>query len=117
MIHERKKIARIVEELTMFFFALGADRIQSGIEKEGQDVIIDFQANYSPENAHKLEQMEKELNCPKNDGMRDVYWELAGSGEPEATEQLLLIGMMIDKVQIQTEEGKVHLKLYRKQQE
>lgn len=117
MIHERKKIARIVEELTLFFFALGADRIQSGIEKDGQDVIIDFQANYRPENAYKLEQLERDLNCPKNDGMREVYWELAGSGEPEDTEQLLLVGMMIDRAQIRTEEGNVYLKLYKKQQE
>ena len=97
MIHERKKIARIVEELTLFFFALGADKIRSGIEEDGKNVVIDFQANYRPENEYKLEQMEKDLNCPKNDGMKDVYWELAGSGEPEDTEQLLLVGMMIDK--------------------
>ena len=86
MIHERKKIARIVEELTLFFFALGADKIRSGIEEDGKNVVIDFQANYRPENEYKLEQMEKDLNCPKNDGMKDVYWELAGSGEPEDTE-------------------------------
>ena len=39
MIHERKKIARIVEELTLFFFALGADKIQSGIEEDGKNVV------------------------------------------------------------------------------
>ncbi len=80
-------------------------------------MVIDFQANYRPENEYKLEQMEKDLNCPKNDGMKDVYWELAGSGEPEDTEQLLLVGMMIDKAEIRKEEGKVYLKLYKKQQE
>ena len=39
MIHEEKKTAKIVEELTLFFFALGADKIQSGIEKKGKDEI------------------------------------------------------------------------------
>jgi len=117
MIHERKKIARIVEELTLFFFALGADRIQSGIKEDGNGVVIDFQANYQPENEYKLEQMEKDLNCAKNDSMKDLYWELAGSGEPEDTEQLLLVGMMIDQVQIRKEEGEVYLRLYKTQQE
>lgn len=36
MVHEKKKVVKIVEELTLYFFALGADRIQSGIEKKGK---------------------------------------------------------------------------------
>ena len=36
MVHEKKKVVKIVEELTLYFFALGADRIQSGIEKKGR---------------------------------------------------------------------------------
>ncbi len=117
MIHEEKKTAKIIEELTLFFFALGADKIQSGIEKSGKDVTITFQANYHPDYAYKLEQMGEYLNCPKNDGVEDVYWELAGSGEPGETSQLLLVGMMIDKAQIKMGEGEVYLKLYKEQLE
>ena len=82
MVHEKKKVVKIVEELTLYFFALGADRIQY-------------------------------LNCPKNDGMEDVYWELAGSGEPGETSQLLLVGMMIDQAKIRLEEGEVYLELFK----
>ena len=117
MIHEEKKTAKIVEELTLFFFALGADKIQSGIEKKGKDVIITFRANYHPDYAYKLEQMENYLNCPKNDGREDVYWELAGSGEPGETSQMLLVGMMIDKAQIKMEDGEVYLRLCKEQLE
>ena len=31
MIHEEKKIANIIEELTMFFFTVGADEIETKI--------------------------------------------------------------------------------------
>ena len=49
MVHEKKKVVKIVEELTLYFFALGADRIQSGIEKKGKSVVITFRANYHPD--------------------------------------------------------------------
>ena len=80
-------------------------------------MVITFQANYHPDYAFKLKQIEKYLNGPKNDGMEDVYWGLAGSGEPGETSQLLLVGMMIDKAQIRVEEGEVYLKLYKEQLE
>lgn len=117
MVHEKKKIVKIVEELTLYFFTLGADRIQSGIEKKGKNVVITFRTNYHPDYEEQLQQLEKYLNCPKNDGMEDVYWELAGSGEPGETSQLLLVGMMIDRAQIRMEKGEVYLELFKEQLE
>ena len=48
MTHEEKKVAKIVEELTMFFFAIGADAMESGIRKEGSQVTITFEYKYLP---------------------------------------------------------------------
>lgn len=112
MIHEEKKVAKIVEELTMFFFAIGADEIESGIKRKGRQVVITFRSNYHEEFADRLNSLEK-LNQPKNEGVEDIYWELAGSGDPGETSQLLLIGMMIDKARIQLEPGIVNLKLFK----
>ncbi len=113
MVHEEKKIAKIVEELTIFFFAAGADDIRSGIKKEDKHVIIEFQSNYDLEYRDKLERMHQYLNEEKNEGMEDIYWELAGSGDPGETSQLLLIGMMIEKADVQIEGNIVKLKLYK----
>lgn len=113
MIHEEKKLAKIVEELTIFFFAIGADKIQSGIDKDGKNAVITFHANYKPEYESKLHSLDEYLNCQKNDGIEDVYWELAGSGDPGETSQLLLVGMMIDKARIRMEKEFVYLKLYK----
>ena len=45
--------------------------------------------------------------------MEDIYWELAGSGDPGETSQLLLLGMMIKKAEIEIDEKEVRLKLYK----
>lgn len=56
-------------------------------------------------------------------GMKTIIWSkdaldfgarLAGSGEPGETSQLLLIGMMIDKAEIEISDTRVELKLYKK---
>ena len=117
MTHEEKKVAKIVEELTMFFFALGADHIDSELTREGDHVTISFESNYLQEYEDRISSLDKYLNEPKNEGIEDFYWELAGSGDPGETSQLLLIGMMIDRAEIVKEEGLVRLKLYMEMQE
>lgn len=113
MVHVEKKVAKIVEELTVYFFALGADTIESKIHRQGKQAVISFLANYRPEYAGRLKHLDRYLNGPKNDGIEDVYWELAGSGDPGETSQLLLVGMMIDRANIRMEEGYVIMDLYK----
>ena len=90
MTHEEKKVAKIIEELTMFFFSVGADTIQSGIEKKNKEVVISFRANYDAAYKDRMEMLNHYLNEEKNEGMEDIYWELAGSGDPGETSKLLL---------------------------
>lgn len=113
MVHGERKIAKIVEELTVYFFALGADTIESKVHREGSRAVISFLANYKEEYAHKLGQLDEYLNGSKNDGIEDVYWELAGSGDPGEASQLLLVGMMVDGAKIRMEEGYVIMELYK----
>ena len=115
--HVRKKIGKIVEELTMYFFDMGAKQIESKIVKNGKVFEITFVADYKPENHDDLLCLEKYLNEPKNEGIEDIYWELAGSGEPGESSQLLLIGMMIDRARIDIRDDKVELKLYKEMKE
>lgn len=114
MIHEEKKVAKIVEELTMFFFTIGGNKMSSGIERIGDEVKITFRSNYKPEYAHSIEYLEEYLDEPKNEGIEDIYWELAGSGDPGESSQLLLLGMMIDRHEIKKTENEIELLLYKK---
>lgn len=113
MTHEEKKITKIVEELTIYFFAIGADKISSGIEKLEDEVRITFRSNYLPEFEHSTYTLEKYLNEPKNEAIEDIYWELAGSGDPGESTQLILLGMMIDRYEIKRYEQEVELILYK----
>ncbi len=113
MNHCKKKIAKIVEELTMYFFTFGADKIESKITVENEQVIIEFQSNYLQEFRQKLHSLDKYLNQPKNEGIEEFYWELAGSGDPGETNQLILLGMMIDRADISITDEYANLRLYR----
>ncbi len=113
MTHEEKKIGKIVEELTMYFFSIGADHISSTIDRAGKDVTIMMECNYLPEYKEDMNRLSEYLNEPKDDGVEDIYWELAGSGDPGESSQLLLLGMMLDKADVDITEDKVRLKLYK----
>ena len=112
MFEEQRKAAKIVAELTMFFLSVGADNVSSSIIKEKGQGTIRFRANYRPEDADKLEDLQS-LNAQRNDGIEDIYWELAGSGNFGETSQLHLVGMMIDRAEISIEDGFVNLTLYK----
>lgn len=113
MTYEEKKISKIVQEMNMYFFSIGADFIQSEIDKGDKNVVITFKANYKPEHEETISELDEYLNCLKNDGIEDVYWEIAGSGASDESSQMLLIGMMIDEAEIRLEDGFVYLTLIR----
>ena len=113
MTHEEKKTAKIVEEMTMFFFALEATYIDTRIERRKDQVVIRVEADFDPSYSDKLSHLDHYLNGQKNDGMGDIYWELAGSGDPGESSQLLLVGMMIDRADIELGADRVKLTLHR----
>lgn len=113
MVHEEKKIGKIVEELTMYFFSIGADKMSSSIERNGAMIKITFRSNYLPDHAHGIHTLEKYLNEPRNEGIEDIYWELAGAGDPGEGSQLLLIGVMVDRHEIKKYENEVEITLYK----
>lgn len=113
MYREQQMVVKIIAELNTYFLALGADHISSTVVKDGTHGTITFRANYNPDYAYKLQDLEKCLNEQKNDSYEDIFWGLAGTGEPGNSGQLLLVGMMIDKAQIRMEDGFVDMTLYK----
>lgn len=114
MVHEEKKITKIVEELTLYFFAIGGTEMNSQIKRDGNDVTITFSSNYKSEYKREIKKLEEYLNEPKNIGIEDIYWELAGSGDPGESSQLLLIGMMIDSHEVNKTKEHIEIIMHRK---
>lgn len=117
MTHEEKKVGKIVEELTMFFFSIGCDDIKTEIKRQENQVHILFESNYNPEYSHYLHRLKEYLNEPKNDGLEDIYWELVGAGDPGETTQMMLIGMMLDRAEVEITDETVILNLYKEMQD
>lgn len=111
MLHEEKKVTKIIEELTIFFFSIGGDDISSKIQCKEKICNITFRSNFKPEYEYKLDIVEKNLISHREEEVEDIYWELAGSGDPGETSQLLLIGMMVDKAEVIREDGSVTIRL------
>lgn len=114
MIHENKKLAKITEELSMFFFSIGGDDQLIRIKLRDGGAEIFFESNYKAEYSHKLESMDRLIHSERDDGVEDIFWELAGSGDPGESSQLLLVGMMIDKADVEILPEKVKLHLFKK---
>lgn len=112
MIHEQEKAGKIVAELSMYFMALGAKKVSSTIALEGDHGKITFESDYPPEKEEKLKELEC-LNQLRDNGIEEIYWELAGVGSHGDSSQLLLVGTMIDRAEISVEKGTVRLALYK----
>ena len=59
--NEEKKVAKIIEELTMFFFTVGADEIETKIQRQHHVDIIWISSNYNPEYKDELSYLEEYL--------------------------------------------------------
>ena len=113
MTHEESKVGKVVQELTMYFFSIGADKISSGIEKSEAGIKIVFRSNFSLEYEENIQYIEQCLNVEKNEGMEDIYWELMGSGDPGESSQLMILGNMIDSHEIHRYGNEIELVLYK----
>ena len=103
-----------MEELTSYFFSIGATMIESKIEVVENHMKITFRANYLPEYEEDIEYLRNCLdNDQKNDGIEDVYWELIGSGTSGESSELLLLGMLVDAFELQKLDNEVELLLYK----
>lgn len=73
-----------------------------------------FRSNYLPEYEEDIEYLRNCLdNDQKNDGIEDVYWELIGSGTSGESNQLLLLGMLVDAFELKKTDNEVELLLYK----
>ncbi|MBE6988929.1 MAG: hypothetical protein IJN37_09880 [Clostridia bacterium] len=114
MTHERKKLSKITEELMLFFYGIGGNDITFNVKLKGDDAVITFESNFDPKHRHAVEDMDRLLHSGHDYGVEDIYWELMGSGEPGETSQLLLVGMLVDKVDVTVNDDRVKVVMYKK---
>ena len=111
MRHEIKKIAKMVDELTTFFMGHHPKSLNIKIQDLPDKEIIKVEAEKLDHQEECISDLKQFLSYPRECEMEEYYWELAG--ETDSSEELGLVGTMIDEATIGYDEEKVVVELIR----
>lgn len=111
MRHENKKISKMVDELTTFFLEHHPKSLNIKIQDLPDRGVITVEAEELDEMEECIEDLKQFLSYPREREMEEYYWELAG--ETDGSEELGLVGTMIDEATIGYDEEKVVIELIR----
>ncbi len=116
MIHEAKKIAQIVSEILTLFLLNGAEnidiKVNTKISTNGRNteiIIIQYECDYEEE---FIEKIKYNLNTQRQYEIEGYYWQLVG--EDDSSDELHLVGAMVDKANVSKEGTDLHIQLLRK---
>ncbi|MBA1336356.1 MAG: hypothetical protein HPY66_2791 [Firmicutes bacterium] len=111
MKHNKKRIAKMVDELVTYMFSIGATDISINISDEVDSYRIRLESNYLNKYRKNLDKLQKYLNYDKQEEMEEYYWELAGDSDVDT--ELTLIGMMTDEAEIDYNDDRIKITLRR----
>jgi uncharacterized tellurite resistance protein B-like protein len=109
--HDKKRIAKIVDELITYFFSMGATDIDINLKDEKKCYKISLKCNYSSKDQRKFDKLIKYLKCAKQEEMEEYFWELAGDCDVDT--ELTLVGMMTDEAKIDYNDDEIEVTLIR----
>jgi hypothetical protein len=112
MIHEKQRITKIINEMTLFFFSMGATNISTNIRTEKEETVITLESNFKGDQKKNIEKLVKCMKIPKQEGMEEYYWGL--TGECNIDTELSVVGMMTDRTDMEIKGDQIKLILYRK---
>ncbi|MDK2799984.1 MAG: hypothetical protein PWP27_1717 [Clostridiales bacterium] len=111
MKHNRKRVSKIADELITYLFSIGATDINVNIQERKEDFKILITSNYKYNQKKKIDRLIKALKSPKQEEIEEYYWEL--TGDSDVGTELPLVGMMIDKAEIDLADNTLDIVLYR----
>ncbi len=114
MIHEKQRIVKIIDEMTLFFFSMGARDISTNISIQDRETVITLDSDFTGEQKKNIEKLIKCMKIPKQEGMEEYYWSL--SGECNIDTELSVVGMMTDKIEMEIKDNRIRLVLHREKQ-
>lgn len=116
MRHEAKKIAQIVSEILTLFLLNGAEnidiKVNTKITTNGQNteiIIVQYECNYDEEFIQKVKY---NLNTGRQNEIEGYYWQLVG--EDDSSDELHLVGTMVDEANVLKKGNDLHIQLLRK---
>ena len=111
MKHKRKRVMKIIDEITNFLFFIGSKKISIDYEENDEGFLITLEGNYKKDKIQEIYNLVKYLNYEKEEEMEEYYWEL--SGKYDMGTELTLVGMMTDDAKVYYDNEKVTIFLIR----
>jgi len=111
MKHEAKKINLIMNELINLMVRNGAEDIDINIKHRGEIselTLIHRNCHYSPQ---FVEEIRYDLSSQRQCELEGYYWQLVGDDEP--SEELHLVGAMVDEAEVELINNDLHIKVTR----
>lgn len=111
MRHEIKKITKIVDELTTFCLERNAEHITVTVKNKQDREYIKIKAYPFEKIEEVIDNLKQVFSYPCEREIEECYWGLAG--ESDHSEELGLVGAMVDEVTIEYDEEKIQIELVR----
>jgi hypothetical protein len=111
MNNENQKIARIGNVLLDYFLSLSAKDVSLSIHEEGQKIYITIQAQEITISKLELDFLKNYLYMERQEEMEEYYWHLVGNDSE--SEELSLVGMMVDEATVRQTAGGLIINLVR----
>ena len=99
MTHENQKIARIANALLEYFLSNDAKGLTLSISEDTKSAYISLEISDITLSSHESEELIEHLYMERQEEMEEYYWHLLGNDSE--TEEISLIGMMVDDAQVQ----------------
>lgn len=112
MQHEVKKLTLIVNELISYLMTNDSGQIDVSIVRKETESIIHVAQHGCTCKPTYIEQLDRELNVPRQHEIEGYYWQLVGENDSE--EELCLVGAMTDEVKVTFSEGQLNIDMVRK---
>lgn len=112
MQHEVKKVTLIVNELVSLMLLNGAEEIDVNIKRTADNseiTLIHRDCQYPDE---FIEKMRYNLNTQRQSELEGYYWQLVG--DDETSEELYLVGAMIDDARVEMQQNDLHIHIVRR---
>ena len=109
----RKKIARIMDEIILFFMIMDATDTQFELQRTDEGYKITVRSDYNPSKRDHLQNLKKFLQTEKIEAMEECYWELAGIQDITEGSELAVLGSMIDQSDIRIHDDHVTMELFK----
>lgn len=115
MQNEHEVIMGVINELLSSSLGFGANKVTIDYEDLGAEIKVEVRDNGKGLGAQELKRVLELLNQPRRTEIEDYYGHLAG--EWMAGSGMNLVGMMVDRAEVESGPGGTCIKVYRKKNE